>query len=125
MRFRAGAFVCRLTLGLAVCLAAVNLLAIALRFPLLAAVPLGVVAYRRLTRWETSDAYGSARASGVADLWQHGLLGEDGLIMGSCGFIDPPGKAEGLRALFVPSLPSTLACRLFLAAFFGKPWMEP
>jgi hypothetical protein len=126
MRFYPGSSVIRGLLVLAVGVAALNLLALAIRFPLLAAVPLGVVAWKKLHRWQVSDAYGNARPSGWADLWHNGLIGggDDGLIMGTCGYVEPPTRAEGLAALFSPAMPSTLAVRLFLAAFFGKQWME-
>lgn len=124
MRLRPFSLIVRLTLIVAVCLTAVNLLVLAVRFPAYAALPLGYAAWKRLGRWRLSTAHGQARASGLADLLARGMLGSrGGLILGTTGYMEPPGMADGLAALFNVSLPSTLAVRLFLASFFGKQWM--
>lgn len=82
----------------------------------------------RYRRWRRGggygDAYGSARTSGLADLWRNGLLGDKGLIVGTCGYLPRPTWGQGVRALLARRLPSPVACRLFLAAFLGKSWME-
>ena len=122
MRLHSGASLCRCVLVLAVCLGCVNLLVLGQKFPVLVMITAGIVAWKRLNRWQGSgDSHGSARASNFADLLRHRLFGSEGLIMGTAGYILPPTMAEALRALFSP-LPSPLACRLFLAAFNGKRW---
>lgn len=114
----------RLLLVLAVAAIALNLLALAVRFYIVAVVLLGFAAYRQLTRYRGSGkAYGSARASEFFDLLAAGLLSDDGLLMGDCGYIDPPNRADGLKALFSP-LPAPLACKLFLAAWLSPRWAE-
>jgi len=123
MRLHPGAFLIRCALALAVVMATLTLLSLGLRFPGAVTVLLGVAAYRRAMAWRGSgDAYGTARPSSLGDLWGNSLLdGDGGLIMGTCGYVEPPTKAEGLAALFSLK-PSALACRLFLAAFLGRGW---
>jgi hypothetical protein len=119
-------FCVRVTLMTAVSLAAVNLLVLVIRFPAYAALPACVIAWRNRGNWRLSTAHGSARASSIMELISLGMIGRGrgGMILGTTGYLDPPGKGEALAALFSPGLPSTLAVRLFLAGFFGKQWME-
>ena len=56
-----------------------NLLALAVRFPFYAAVPLGVVAWKNLGRWRLSTAHGSARAV------RHRRPAARGMIGGAAG----------------------------------------
>lgn len=123
MRFRPGPSLCRLLLVLAVCLVCVNLLGLGLRYPGLLLILIGFVAWKRINGQEPGDSHGSARASGFGELWRHRLLGSEGLIMGTGGYIEPPGWKEAVRALFSP-LPPRLACQLFLAGFLGRRWSD-
>jgi type IV secretion system protein VirD4 len=115
----------RLLLVLAVIAIAVSLVALGIRFQAVAVVLLAVAAYRKLRRFRGSGgAYGSARASGFSDLMAAGMLSsEHGLLMGDCGYLGRPSKAEGLRALCSP-LPAPVAVRLFLAAWLGRRWAK-
>lgn len=122
MRFDASALVVRWVLMLAVAVVAVNLLAVLFHFPACFGVLAIVTAWRRMRdRSLSGDAYGSARLATLSELWRHGLLGDGGLILGSCGYMGRPTWRQGVRSLF-SRLPSPLACRLFLAAFFGRAW---
>ena len=122
MRFYS--LILRCTLMLAVALTVCNLLALAVRFPTYAAIPAGYFAVKSFRRWQLSDAHGSARASGLADLLTRGMIGgRGGLILGTTGYLEPPSKGEAVAGLFSPALPSTLAVRYFLAAFCGRHWM--
>ncbi len=125
MRFQPSAFLVRCLLTLSVGLIALNLVAVAARFPAWLGLPGVALVYRRVRRWRGGGggAYGSARPSTIGELYRHGMLGEDGLILGTCGYMERPTRREGLRALF-SRRPSPLACRLFLAAFFGRTWLE-
>lgn len=126
MRFDPAAFFIRCVLMLSVGLIGLNLVAIAARFPTVLGGIAVLLFYRRLRlrRWRGGgDAYGSARASSIGELSRAGMLGDDGLILGTCGYMGRPTRWQGLRALF-STMPAPLACRLFLAAFFGKQWMD-
>lgn len=124
MRFSPVAFLIRGVLMSAVGIVALDLLALVLRFPAGAGLGLLVLAYRRWHRWQRSDAYGSARSSGLADLLAHGMLGDNGLVLGTCGYLPRTTRLAGIRALF-STLPSPVACRVFFAAFLGPRWLEP
>ena len=119
MRIWLWALVCRLVLIFGIGVSGLSFFAIALQFPILVTVPVGVITYRRLTRWRGSgDAFGTARSSDAADLLSKGLIGSDaGLIMGTAGYVEPPSKADGLAALFNPAMHSDLACRQFFGSF--------
>jgi type IV secretion system protein VirD4 len=122
MTFRPFASVCRVLLLLAFGLAGLACIALAVRSPILAVVPVSVAAYRRYRRYQgTGDAFGTARDSGFADLTANGQIGGDcGLIIGNAGYIERPSKATGFAALVNPSLPADLAVRLFFAAFGSR-----
>ncbi len=73
MRFHPLAFLYRLVLLLALSLAGLSGLAAAVQAPIVAVVPLGIVAYRRLGRFAGGgDAYGSARPSTLGELIARG-----------------------------------------------------
>lgn len=123
MRFSLSAYLIRWMLILAVLLVVLNLLALAYRFPLYPAIAAVAIAVRGMRRWGGGDAYGSARSITLRELVRSRMLGETGLILGTCGYLERPSRWHGVRALF-SRLPSPIACRLFLAAFFGRTWLE-
>lgn len=121
------AFAIRLVLIASMLMIGVDLLAILARFPALAVAVAGFIAWRRRHRQTVSDDFGSARTADIWELVRNGMIAEGetgGQFLGSAGYLNPPGKADGLKALLSPSLPSGLACRLFFAAFLGRKWME-
>jgi type IV secretion system protein VirD4 len=122
MKFRIDALACRSLLLTSGGLAAVNVLAVALKHPVLAAIPLGVTAYRRFMRYRgTGDAFGTARPSEFSDLVANRQVGGgSGLIVGTAGYTARPTKAEGLLALINPRLDSDVACRMFFSGVLGS-----
>lgn len=121
---RLEAIAIRCLLMMAVVIIAINLLALMLHFPACFGLIVIVTGWRRMRgRYLGGDAYGSARLATLADLWRNNLLSDDGIVLGDCGYMQRPTRREGVRALF-SMLPSPIACRLFLAAFFGRKWME-
>lgn len=66
--------------------------------------------------WRTGNAHGTAKFAGWWDLLSGGLLGRDGLILGTTGYLERPNRWQALRALLSPAVRSATACMLFLNA---------
>jgi type IV secretion system protein VirD4 len=75
-------------------------------------------------RWVCSGSHGTARFAAVSDLLRHGMLGESGLILGRVGSCTRPTRAEAVRAVLSPGVPSETAVMMFTAAFFTSRWMS-
>jgi type IV secretion system protein VirD4 len=115
---RAYAGLCRLLLILAVGLIALTAVLLVIRGTLFALLVAAVVFWRRLGRWQGST-HGTAEICSIFEMGKAGLLGnDDGFILGRVGGQTKLSKAEAIRALFSPSMPSDRACGVFLAAFF-------
>ena len=56
-------------------IAACNLIALTVRYPLYAVLPAVIIARKDFGRWRLSAAHGSARASTVTDLVARGMIG--------------------------------------------------
>ncbi len=122
MRKRA-AIILRASLLFASAIGGYFLLMIGLQIPFVFWLMLLGAACRKGRRWAGSGwSHGSARMASLVDLLRHGLLGDDGLILGTTGFMPRPTRRQGLAGLLSPSLASDLACSLFLSAFLGSRW---
>jgi type IV secretion system protein VirD4 len=125
MRIHPIAFLYRVVLVLSLGLAALSGLAVAAVYPIVAIVPLGLVAYRRLMRFEGSDgAFGEARPSTLGELNARRQVGGGNgrdIIVGRAAYTGRPTHAEGLAALVNPAMDSDLACRLFFSGVLGSP----
>lgn len=122
MRGALGAIACRTVLlaawGIAACAVAV----IALKFPAIGLIALGLIAWRIRRGWRGAGyAHGTARIADLHDLCVNGLIGtNDGLILGRAGYTAPPSRRQAIRMLLLsPLRRSALAVRLYLAAFGG------
>jgi type IV secretion system protein VirD4 len=69
-------------------------------------------------------SHGSAAVAGFAQLIRSGLLGQDGLILGTDAIMVRPTLREGISALWSRSHPPDLACYLFLLALGGRKWVK-
>lgn len=117
------AVLCRAVLLAALGLAGVSVAAIVVHYPWMALLGGGVLVWKssgRVAGW----THGTARLSTMTELVRGGLLGRDGLIIGTVGSSPPPSRPEGVRMLCNPLIGPTLACQLFLAAFFRWRWMS-
>ena len=77
-------------------------------------------------RWRGSNSHGTSRLCSVAELQSASMLGDDSgfsLLLGRVGFALPPTKAQAVRALFSPTIPSERACGAFVSAFSKSQWM--
>lgn len=103
-----------------------GLLLLAFLFPVVGLLGLGLAAAARRKGWRGSGwAHGTARLASAGDLFEAGLLGSEGLILGRTGYAVPVTRLQALRALFfAPRGQSEAACRLFLAAFLGRRWAD-
>ena len=123
MLSRLFAFLTRIVFLLACGLFAVGLVLIGRRFPMIAFALAAWVAWKRLRQWRGSSwSHGSAEFSGLAAMEKGGLLPDDGLILGRC-LPEKPSKLAAILGLLNPRILSKSACRLFLAAFFGRGWL--
>lgn len=77
--------------------------------------------FRRATR--AGWSYGSARLADLADLVRSGMLGQEGLILGTTGTMPRPSFFEGLRGLCSSRNPADVACYLFMYAVGGPTWV--
>lgn len=99
---------------------------LALRFPGLAMMIVGGRSIIAMRKWRGSGGYshGTARAATVFDMLKAGFLpGDDGgksLIVGNSSYSDPPTLFQAFRVLLSPSVPSTTACRMMIAAMWGQ-----
>ena len=66
--------------------------------------------------------HGSACFAGWATLAKGAMLCESGLIFGDTGLLGRPNKLAATLGLISPFQGSEVACRAFLAAFFGGGW---
>ncbi len=118
------AFLTRIVFLLACALFTLGLILAGLRFPFLALSLAFVVAWRRWRKWQGSAwSHGSATVSGLPEIEKAGLLAEDGLILGRC-LPERPSRRAALLGLVNPAVGSKSACRMFLAAFGGRHWIE-
>ena len=118
-----GALLCRIVLLASCLLTGFGLSLLAARFPAAALLLLAVGFWQRSRQWRGSgSSHGTAHSASQIELYRSGLLSPRGLILGRSSLASPPTRSEALRALFSPWVPSSLACGLFLAAFFRRSW---
>lgn len=92
--------------------------------PLFWLIALGA-ALKNARRWTGSVwSHGTARMASISDLLRYRLLGDDGLILGTTGFMPRPSQKEGLSALFSDSMSPESGVFLFLSAFGGSRWVS-
>jgi hypothetical protein len=97
----------RLLLLLATALFLFNAVILGLTYQAYGMIALLGIAYRMTRpRWQVSGSYGTARLSGLQDLLAGRLLCRRGLTLGRTGHTARPSKAQALRALLSPRLPS-------------------
>lgn len=117
------AFTARLGFILACGCFACGIVMIGMRYPLVAVVLAGLVAWRRLGRHHGSSwTHGSATIASSMQIERAGLMADEGLMLGRC-LPDKPSKSAALSALLNPMIGHETACRTFLAAFFSKQWL--
>jgi type IV secretion system protein VirD4 len=117
------ALACRVMLLTACGVAAYGLAVTIVRFPAVGWVLLGYVAWRlSRRRRDPEHSHGSARIASLAEMDAGGLLAENGLILGRC-LAERPSLTQAVRALLSPLIRSDWACRMFLAAIFGRGWV--
>src|SRR5262249_49804515 len=63
-----------------------------------------------------------ARLASLGEMSAGGLLAEDGLILGRC-LAERPSLTQAVRSLLSPFIRTDWACRMFLAAVFGRGWV--
>jgi type IV secretion system protein VirD4 len=115
-------FLSRIVFILACGVFALGVVLIGVRFPYVALGLAAWMAWRRMRRIRGSDwSHGQAKIASLQDAERGGLLADDGLILGRC-LPEKPTKRAALLALFSAQVSSETACRMFLAAFFGKQW---
>jgi type IV secretion system protein VirD4 len=116
------ALACRFLLTGSVGMAGLSAAALAIKFPVYAAIPVGLIVYRQWKQWKGGGyVHGTARATCYGELLAHRYVGHDeGLIVGTAGYVDPPGKLEGLAALLNPAINSVTACSLAVDSLLGS-----
>ena len=115
-------FFCRIAFLFAAGVFACGLVMVGVRFPIVILVVLAVIAWHRLRRGHGSNwSHGSATIASLPQIERAGLLADDGLILGRC-LPESPSKRAAVLALISPLVSSEVACRMMLAAFFGKGW---
>ena len=120
------AFLYRLLLIAAGMLLGVGLVELAARYP----YPALLVALYAVWRWHRRPGppgwvHGTARLSGWADVVRRRLAGEDGLILGDAGYLDPPGWRLAIGQLLTARpRDSLLAMRLFLGRLWSPGWCQ-
>jgi type IV secretion system protein VirD4 len=113
----------RSLLLVAVSILTVDFVIVGLQYPAVGGIALIAATWRKLRRrWPVSDAFGSARVAGLADLLRGKLLERSGLILGKLG-AGPPQRGRALRSLFNPLVTSEWAVRECLRAFLGSRWI--
>jgi type IV secretion system protein VirD4 len=117
------ALLCRLVLILACGFVGYGLALVGQRHPMVIFLVLIGMTWRRFRRSYNSYAYGSARTASMGELVRRGWFGRNGPILGM-SLADRPPKLKAVFGLINPSLPSPIACRTFLAAFFSSSWLE-
>jgi type IV secretion system protein VirD4 len=116
---------CRLQLVAAFSLAAYVVVTLSLHFPPLGCLFVAGTVWRYTRRrYHSGSAFGTARLASMFELFQHKMLGPDGLFLGRASYVEPPSRGEALRTLFSPGTPSENACRLVFAAFLGTRWRD-
>jgi type IV secretion system protein VirD4 len=114
------AHVARLMLLTAVAVLMLDAVFLGLKFPAYGVIALVGIAYRMTrNRWQSSWAYGTARAAGLSDLLAGNMLADRGLILARAGNSAKPSKGQALRSLLSPRVASEQAVRLCSAALFG------
>jgi type IV secretion system protein VirD4 len=125
MRGILGAIACRGVLLAAWGIAACGVAVIAMKFPAVGWIGLGLIAWGMRRGWRGAQyAHGTARVADLQDLGASGLLGtNDGLILGRAGYTARPSRWQAIRMLLLaPLRRSALAVRLYFAAFGGPRW---
>jgi type IV secretion system protein VirD4 len=121
---RLWAFGCRLTIVVAIGLAALGTLALGLVYPWLLVLAILGVAWRNSRGWRGSWSHGTARMATMQDLIGRGMLrGDDGIIIGRAGMLAHVTRWQAIRSLFSLSVPSDTAVGQFASAFYGSRWM--
>ena len=114
----------RTVLRLACCGVAFGLCLIGLHVPFTLLVLAAGVVWSRVRRVAAKGwSHGTARIATFADLLNANMLGEDGLILGTTGFMRPSFR-EGLSALWSARISAVLACHLFLSSVSRKPCVD-
>jgi type IV secretion system protein VirD4 len=113
---------CRAALVLAVGIVGFNLFAVGVALPWVGVAVLALMAWRKLRGGRgVSGNFGFARFAGWADLIRGRLTGQGdrGWFMGRLGYVAPPTRAQAIRSLCNPLVPSEMAVRQCFAAFGG------
>ncbi len=115
---------CRLLLMAATVCCVAGIVVLGVRYPPVGAIVLAFAVWCRMRGWSGSGwTHGTARWSGLLDLARNRLLAKHGLIFGRvCA--DPPLGSQALRLLFSRRVGAELACRIFLAAFASRKWIN-
>ncbi|WP_337173571.1 type IV secretory system conjugative DNA transfer family protein [Paludisphaera sp.] len=113
---------CRLCLSLSVVLALAGTAAVAVMFPMPAALVGGLLLLKRMRRKSTSGAYGTARFADAADLAAYGMLGGVfGIVLGRADPAFRPSRLQLIKGLMsAPISRADKACRRFLDSLRGK-----
>jgi type IV secretion system protein VirD4 len=122
MIFKPFAFFCRVLLIASCAGFAYGVVGIGLRYQAVGVVMLVLLTWARLKGWRGSGwSHGTARWAEVTDLCRNRLLGDRGPILGRVD-ASPPTRGQAIRMLFSTTIPSGMACQLFLTAFLGEGW---
>jgi type IV secretion system protein VirD4 len=120
-----GALACRAVLVSALAITAFGIGVLGLKMPWVGWIVLGFGVWQLRRSWRGGQyAHGTARFANFQDLCANGLVGtNDGLILGRANCNGPPSRWQAIRILLrFPLRQSTLAIRLFVAAFGGPRW---
>ncbi len=120
----AGAMLCRLILIAACFFVGLAVLTLCLVAPPVAWGLAGLVLWKQARKVPLLFSGGTACFASLGLLLRYGLLQDFGLILGTADDAPLPSRFQGLRALLSPGTASRHACRLFLAAFFGRWCLE-
>jgi type IV secretion system protein VirD4 len=113
---------CRLLLLLAATAVGAAYAIVGVQYPYILLLVIGTSAWQRAKAWRgTGSAFGTARLASVFDLVKARMIGHDeGWILGSARYTEPPTRWQVLRCLISPAVGSALACRMFIATVFGR-----
>jgi len=118
------ALLCRLVLILACLIFGISCFALLAKYPWLGFIVAVGTAWKRCRRGFGSGwHHGTATLAGWGDLIRGKCVADDGLILGTAGYIDRPSRRFAFaKLLTAPLRESVLAVRLFLASIWGPRW---
>jgi type IV secretion system protein VirD4 len=120
------AFFCRVTLVASCVLFIGTMAALAALYPYPALLVAGLCGWKWLRRGRPAGwVHGTARLSGWGDVLHRNLAGENGLILGTTGYLSPPSRRMAFgQLLTAPLRNSLLAVKLFLGCLWGRGWSD-